>query len=174
MAGGSLAERLNAHQNRAARARHSDAIVLEPGVQLAAVLVLADEGGRGPTSRFPAPPSQSLVHPVHALAQGFDAGPELADGLAEALHLCLLRRFASPSPAACPTLVGAGEHLTSLEHPSTGLTSPGAYCRPVPCRSYGSWAVGGHVEVFWHGLRQTAGRLSGRAGVPLELTSRPA
>jgi len=44
---GSLAERHEGHQHRAARARHPDAIGLDARVQLAAVLVLEDEGLEG-------------------------------------------------------------------------------------------------------------------------------
>jgi hypothetical protein len=37
--------------NRAARARHPDAIALKPGIQLAAVFVLTDEGLEGGAER---------------------------------------------------------------------------------------------------------------------------
>jgi hypothetical protein len=44
MAGGSLAERRDAHQRRAARTRHPDAIVLDRGVEVAAAAMLLEEG----------------------------------------------------------------------------------------------------------------------------------
>ena len=44
MAGGSLAERRDAHQHSAARARHPEAIALDGGVEIAAALVLQVKG----------------------------------------------------------------------------------------------------------------------------------
>ena len=44
MAGGSLAERHDAHQHSAARTPHPDAVSLDAAVQVAAVLVLLKEG----------------------------------------------------------------------------------------------------------------------------------
>jgi hypothetical protein len=71
---------------RPARARHPYAIVLEPGVQIAAVFVLADEGFEGGTEcghsiRSPRwPPDHEDQHPegTHASASD-DAGPGAHD-----------------------------------------------------------------------------------------------
>jgi hypothetical protein len=53
MAGGSLAERHDAHQHSAARARHPDAVALDRAVQVATTTVLQVEGVDGREERHP-------------------------------------------------------------------------------------------------------------------------